>query len=295
MPAQSRPALKDVTIIMADCVTPGLAARALKHSTSLCDFGDSILFTDKTVTDTSFRTVSIEPLKSKHDYSRFIIRDLVHLTTTPFVLVAQWDGYVVDPAQWTDDFFQYDYIGARWPHSPDDIKVGNGGFSLRSRKLLETTADPMFWLKENEPEDYLICRLNRLFMNDRGIRFAPESVAVKFSYEWEQPETTSFGFHSLANFWRHVPDAEIPAVAAALDAGNLKSPACMALMLTYFQQQRIKPWYMLYSHMRRVADSDVAIKLMAHVTKRPDVAESNVQKWDAYAAQIAAKMQPAQH
>ena len=286
-----RPNLKDITICMADCVTPELAARALKHSVGLCDFGDAILFTDKNISDASFRTAPIAPLKSKHDYSRFILRDLVTLTSTPFVLVAQWDGYVVDAAQWTDEFYAYDYIGARWPHSPDEIKVGNGGFSLRSRKLLNATAAPLFWLPENEPEDYLVCRFNRPYMDNLGIKFAPESAAVKFSYEWEQPQTPSFGFHSLANFWRHVDDTEIPTIAAQLDAGNLKSPACMALMLTYFGQQRIKPWYMLYSRMRRVADTELTIRLMAHTLQRPENAASGVQKWDAYAAQIAAKMQ----
>ncbi|WP_321817168.1 MULTISPECIES: DUF5672 family protein [unclassified Paraburkholderia] len=47
-----------------------------------------------------------------------MLKALVQHIATPWVLVAQWDGYVLDASRWSERFFEYDYIGAHWPHSP---------------------------------------------------------------------------------------------------------------------------------------------------------------------------------
>ena len=44
---------------------------------------------------------------------------------------------MLDGAAWRPEFLDYDYIGAVWPHVLDKYNVGNGGFSLRSKALLE--------------------------------------------------------------------------------------------------------------------------------------------------------------
>lgn len=46
-------------------------------------------------------------------------------------LIFQTDSCLLKPG--IDDYLKYDYIGAPWPHRRN--KVGNGGFSLRNKKL----------------------------------------------------------------------------------------------------------------------------------------------------------------
>jgi hypothetical protein len=52
---------------------------------------------------------------------------------------------IVRPELWSNDFLEYDYIGAPWMYSDtsyitdegEHVPVGNGGFCLRSKKFLE--------------------------------------------------------------------------------------------------------------------------------------------------------------
>ena len=87
--------------------------------------------------------------------------------------------------------------------------VGNGGFSLRSRKLLKTVAEINFdSLKfPIKNEDIIICHYLYKEMIDKGIRFAPPKLAAQFSMEYgvhhlyRQDVNSVFGFHA-----RHMKD-----------------------------------------------------------------------------------------
>ena len=131
-----------ITVCAVDCVSPKLAARALERSMKQCDFADALLLTDQAI-DTRARAEKIGPIGSQTEYSRFMLRELGPYIRTDYVLVVQWDGFVLDASQWRSGFLDYDYIGAPWPVH-DRFEVGNGGFSLRSRRLLDALADPAF-------------------------------------------------------------------------------------------------------------------------------------------------------
>jgi hypothetical protein len=78
-----------------------------------------------------------------------------------------------------NDFLQYDYIGAPW-HSQFKlpVKVGNGGFSLRSRsKLLALLSNHTF--DHQYHEDVWFSR----FLPLVNATIAPEEIAKKFSVE----------------------------------------------------------------------------------------------------------------
>jgi hypothetical protein len=152
------------------------------------------------------------------DYSHYFLYDIWKHVETPFCLVVQGDGYVINPKQWTDDFLNYDYIGAPWPalktayvdpfgHSQ---RVGNGGFSLRSKKLLTVPQNIEIPWDVNEgsfynhfgagslAEDGNISVHNKHLFEQEGCRYAPVEVAVHFSQELPVPEArgiTPFGFH----------------------------------------------------------------------------------------------------
>jgi hypothetical protein len=105
---------------------------------------------------------------------------------------------VVDAEQWDPAFLEYDYIGAPWPQFDDGRDVGNGGFSLRSRKLLDACRAPEF--VQSHPEDIAICRTNRTLLERQfGIRFADRATAARFSFERSKECAETFGFHGVFN------------------------------------------------------------------------------------------------
>jgi len=126
-----------------------------------------------------------------------------HINTN-HCLITQHDGWIVNPDKWDDAFLNYDYIGAPWPSG----KVGNGGFSLRTKSFLE------YFDKHNKPyvpnddnlylEDSIITTIYYNDLINDGIRFAPEHLANNFSREvyYKNSVQKPFGFHSFrdANF-----------------------------------------------------------------------------------------------
>jgi len=108
-------------------------------------------------------------------------------------MVVQWDGHVLDASRWHTDFLAYDYIGASWPQFADGHDVGNGGFSLRSCRLMQLCRDPAF--QPSHPEDVAIARINRDWLERQGMRFATRALADRFAAERAGNVTASFGYH----------------------------------------------------------------------------------------------------
>jgi hypothetical protein len=132
-----------------------------------------------------------EPINSKEAYSSFVTKELYKYINTEFCLIVQWDGFCYNSGAWTDEFYDYDYIGARWFWQ--DNLVGNGGFSLRSKKILEFMAtDPK--IIHCHPEDNCFCKDNRKYLEESGFKFAPSDIAYRFSVEGEE-YTGQFGWH----------------------------------------------------------------------------------------------------
>lgn len=169
------------------------------------DFGDVLLLSNRPPPseERGICWRQIEPIRSRDDYSRFMLRGLVEHIRTSHALCVQWDGYVLDGSAWDPTFLDLDYIGAPWPHFQDGHDVGNGGFSLRSRKLLE--ASRALPLDPPLLEDVIICRRCRPQLEQQGIRFAPEAIAQRFSYERMPPRGDEFGFHGSFNLVRLLP------------------------------------------------------------------------------------------
>ena len=206
--------LPQVTLIGIDCVNVERLQLALDSSCQELTFEAVKLLTSLPTDDP--RAVAIEPINSIDAYSRFCLLDLHRYVDTPYALVVQHDGFVLNPAAWQSSFLEYDYIGAPilvgdWARERHDVPdsmigslvVGNGGFSLRSKKLLELTAAlgqaGNFAL--NEPEDWAMCYTERAKLEAAGITFAPVPLAEAFSFEGRTEEyfhyRDSFGFHSL--------------------------------------------------------------------------------------------------
>ena len=173
--------------------------------------------------------VDIAPIESRDAYSNFVLKRLLPFVDTEHVLLVQWDGYVVNPGAWDPAFLDCDYLGAKWFWHGDGMRVGNGGFSLRSRRLLEALADPRIQLVE--AEDTTIGRTFRpLLEREHAIRFGSDDLADKFSFEAAHPIGKPFGFHGLFNFWQVMPAAELAALPPRFSDEIARSPQLMQLL-----------------------------------------------------------------
>jgi hypothetical protein len=217
------------------CAVTGIAlpetVRAMERCLAQVEFGRALLLADRApdALPDAIEWRQVEPLSSHAVYSRFILRNLATHVETPYLLLVQWDGFVIDAAQWRAEFVDYDYVGAPWPQFDDDRTVGNGGFSLRSRRLLELTASADF--VAGHPEDIAICRTNRDFLETAGIRFAPPHVAERFAFERGPPSRT-FGFHGLFNFPLVLPSEELQPTVDSLPPTLLTGRDGADLILT---------------------------------------------------------------
>lgn len=199
--------LSNVTIVSVSSVEIDKTIDALTKSISGIKFFDNILIShnkpENLPSNISF--IQIDEIKTVNDYSRFCLFELTKYIKTEFVLLIQYDGYVLRPHKWKNYFLDYDYIGAPWPDGEqwNNIRVGNGGFSLRSKKLLDsmTVLELPFTDKGygHYSEDMQLCNYYRNELENFGIKFAPVNIAAEFSHELDVPETNRepFGFHKF--------------------------------------------------------------------------------------------------
>lgn len=190
-------------------------------SSSICKFKKIKIFSCIAFNHPDIECIHIGKI-SYEEYNKFLIEDINKYIDTDFIIHIQHDGFILNPDAWDDKFLEYDYIGALWPVDLNDdpqvaenTRVGNGGFTLRSKKLLNILATKYkydnslstYWNKPYN-EDALICRKWRPELEKQGIKFAPLDIAAKFSIEYEyqkeyegqtfkNPKTLkTFGFHN---------------------------------------------------------------------------------------------------
>lgn len=229
--------LSTVSLACVDTLHPELAVEAMERCLQHACFGEAKLLTRPGFRspDPRIEVVATDRINSRDAYSAFMVKELGELCSGSHVLVVQWDGFLLDPAAWDPAFLDYDYIGAPWPHRAQP--VGNGGFSLRSRRLLEALADPE--IRDLLPEDACICERYRSLLEARhGIRFAPLELARRFAFELETPQGPTFGFHGLFNFHRALPDDALNAWLAVAPPALLKSVPARRLLKNLIHSNR---------------------------------------------------------
>ena len=214
--------LPQVTLICTSSVQMDKVFYSFQKSAEKIKFGEVKLVSHEKPSDLP-DFISYEKcyqLKSKDDYSYYMIYNLTNHVNTSHCLVIQPDSFVINPEMWDNSWLEYDYIGAPWEYSNGSYidpwgnhqRVGNGGFSLRSKKLLEVPKNAYIHFDVNHgnfykhmnannfAEDGNICVHNRHIYEVLGCKFAPVEVAAKFSHEKQTSETLGlipFGFHSI--------------------------------------------------------------------------------------------------
>lgn len=201
--------LSTVTLLCVETRDPELAHWAIDQCRKRAQFAKTVLITDlKVLSDkrSDIEYIQAPEIKTTKDYSDLLLTDLDQYVIGSHVLVIQWDSFVIHPELWTNKFLDYDYIGPVWPHHPE-TPVGNGGFSLRSVKLLKAIKTPGFLKKH--PEDYCICVDNKIFLERQcDIQIAPVNIAEQFGIE-RSPWHKAFGFHGFFNFGKVLDDVQL--------------------------------------------------------------------------------------
>lgn len=124
--------LNSITLCVVDCLNIDLAIKVIEHCKSKVDFGEVLLLTS---IPTDYKhAVRIRPLNSLVAYSIFMLKELYKYINTEQVQICQRDGWVLNPESWDDSWKNLDFIG---PIYMQNDKVGSGGFSLRSKKIME--------------------------------------------------------------------------------------------------------------------------------------------------------------
>ena len=203
--------MRDITIVAIDFLYYDLTRRAIEISLPAIDPKEIIVISDRNFMPGA-KYVPTKKLNRMEDIAELMLKWTWPLVETTHAIFVQWDGMATRPDLWTDDFLNYDYIGAPWPWKGEGQNIGNGGFSLRSRRLLEACGrDAAVRLTRDEPiaEDNIIGQHCRAYLETQhAIKFAPTELASLFSYELEQYRE-SFGFHGLWNIVNNLSRADV--------------------------------------------------------------------------------------
>lgn len=207
--------LPDVTVVVIDCAAHELTKLALRETLALIDPGDVLVFSDK-------------PIMIGHIYSEHSSREDAFKTLwnrvpkyleTSHMLHIEWDGWVIEPSLWNPEWLSVDYIGAPWPWHKGSFRVGNGGFSLRSKNLMQFL--DKYGYMPVHPEDDTLCRTYRPTLELQGFSWAKEQDAEVFSIEHGEFRRT-FGFHDVRN-WPRLLSADAISERLALANDYVKS------------------------------------------------------------------------
>ena len=144
-----------------------------------------------------------------------LIENLHSRFTTDYVLIVQDDGFPMRPG--LGEFIgKWDYVGAPWVRHtsywdlyPARYCVGNGGFSLRSKRLCETASRVYKRLFSHVPywafilgDDMFYCKTLRFWFRNvvRDMKWPSKEEAATFSVEHDVgylPPKPPLGFHSI--------------------------------------------------------------------------------------------------
>lgn len=210
--------LNNITIVSINGRDPENSAKAIEYSCKNINFYEKLIITNQNLIFKDIKTILVSGLNSIEDYNFFCIKELFKYIETEYCLIIQPDGYIINPHNWTDDFLKYDYIGAPWPtwickevlnkcnlysFTKNLSFVGNGGFSLRSKKFLKATST-FDYEDTSLAEDIFISAYKRKELkNNFNILYAPVKIAQLFSLENIVNEFSTsispFGFHGKLN------------------------------------------------------------------------------------------------
>jgi len=147
------------------------------------------------------------------EYQSFCVLETAKYIDTDYALFIQSDGFVVNGSNWNPEYLNYDYVGQPWLSESGKVfswitdnneSVGEGGFSLRSKKLLDFCSkfdknQINNLVQYGSNEDFIICITARNLLKQNGFKFCTPELGKQFcaGIDIFNPEklNNSFGFH----------------------------------------------------------------------------------------------------
>lgn len=179
------------------------------NSSKGLNFGKKIIYTciEPTVDPVDFEIKMIDEIPHK-EFSNEIFKIYAESFDTEYVINFHCDGFIQNPSSWSDSFFGYDYIGAPICYG-GKISCGNGGFSLRSKKICRRVHKLFEENKEvlkDHNEDVIISYYLKDQLEEEGFRIADLDIASEFSTEHYSVDESnfkhSFGMHEIAALYK---------------------------------------------------------------------------------------------
>lgn len=185
------------------------------------------VFCDTNLKITNTEHIYLPENFTRDSYSLFVLKDLYKYIDTTHVVIIQYDGFAVNKTYWSTNFLKYDYVGTTTHSNFKPLKSTldtltsyypvvtskswyslGGGFSLRSKKLLEATASSKFDPYIRIEHDTFLCEdisvgilYKSMLENNYGIVFG----SVEDSIYWGSEHLTGYkeclGFHG----WEQIP------------------------------------------------------------------------------------------
>jgi len=203
----------DITLVAVASNMIPQTIQSLTTCMNLMDFSKVKFITDTLPKNLPSTIEYIECPKLTYEMNmNYVFKELGQHIDTSHCLLVQYDSWILRPQMWNDDWLEYDYIAPPWPThfsmrlpSGNFVRVGCGGFSLRSKKFMDIPKRFNLDLVEYEGEPYNMwaddwntCVFYRDFFLKLGIKYASQSVATEFGQEVDMLENIGiypFGFH----------------------------------------------------------------------------------------------------
>ena len=209
--------LPNVTLAAMTSVNLYETIKALEYSMQGIEFGDVVLITQRKpfFLPKGIHYKHTSKLRDIDAFNYKMVYELADYIDTDYVLLVHYDGFVVHPESWRDEFLDYDYIGSPWPLPENDYayrdskgqicRVGNS-VSIRSKKLLEFPRKAHLKWEKMEDGNYneatFLCCKYKNVIEDAGMRFAPIEVAKYFGHEHMIPEIMDVDNPFIFHKWR---------------------------------------------------------------------------------------------
>lgn len=174
------------------------------YSSKNINFGKKIIYTyqEPSIDPEDFEIVIIPEVKYEL-FSDFVLSNYHKMFDTDYMINFHHDGFIQNSYSWQSSFLKYDYIGAPL-HYSNFLINGNGGFSLRSKRLTSEVDSiyKNYKFYNTVPEDLMISYFLKNELESKNMKFAPLEECVKFSLEhhlvFDQSKyEESFGFHEI--------------------------------------------------------------------------------------------------
>jgi hypothetical protein len=189
-----------VSLVILETRYHELAKLALQHWTRRINFNEVVVFSDKNILPGS-KWIPVNPLLDENrDYGDILVRGMWPFIKTDYMILINWDTLLRDQSLWTEEFFDYDYIGSMWPwQAPHSDNTDHCGISWRSKKLLNAMRYPAVESITDEIPYHVSHHMEKIMREKFSIRISERDMDLRFVLELAQDDGNSFSVRGLWN------------------------------------------------------------------------------------------------